>query len=181
MRYGRSVVLGCLRTVATVCGSVLLMGALSLSARAGTYQTADADYGGPMIATGNGLSLTVTNTGSQTLTDVRLVDEFVWDTQGQSTNWLPLGWDPGTPNPATNQGSWSLSSPADTFAVTGASGDGATLQTNFWLDSSNWINPILNASPSNGNSENTATIPYDSYVPAEVLGDFARTNRRLLP
>ena len=122
------------------------------------------------VAGGLTFSLTAENTSAtQSLTDVRLVDEFVWDTLGQTTSWQALNWNPGTP-PATNPGNWSLSS--DTLAVSSVGGS-ATLQSNFWLDTSNWTTPILSTSPAPPDSGQVATIPADSYVPAEVLGNFA--------
>jgi hypothetical protein len=153
---------GWLRIGATVFGSVLLMGALSLSARASEFnmvdaQTASGDMVLDLLSYSNTNSqytftLQAANTGSQTYNDVDLVEQFVWDNSSPS-NEVPLTW--STPNQ-----NWTNAS--DTFAISGATG--GTL-TSFLLSDAN--TPLTWSKT--GNPE---TVQSTDVMPAIALGSF---------
>ena len=118
MSYHNAWVSGCRRVGIAVFGSVVFMGALSLSACAGTYTMVDAETGtGSMIYSATSGSydpthsqwtfdLVASNTGTQTYNDVSLVAQFVWDTNGGTTPYTALTY--------TNSNNWAGNN--DTFS-----------------------------------------------------------------
>ena len=148
MRCNMVLVSGWLRIGATVFGSVLLMGALSLSARASEFnmvdaQTASGDMVLDLLSYSNTNSqytftLQAANTGSQTYNDVDLVEQFVLDNSSPS-NEVPLTW--STPNQ-----NWTNAS--DTFAISGATG--GTLTSFLLSDANTPLNVVEDGQPGNG-------------------------------
>ena len=167
MRCRKSLFSGCLRLGAAAFAAAMLMGQLSLSARASTFQTVDVqNSSGPMslsgptndpVYTDGGwtFDLVATNTSAtQSLTNVNLVEEFVWDVSSSTT---ALNWDN-----VLHQ--WSLGE--ETFSLDGVSG--GSLNPSFSLDPSNVNIPLSWAySPGPDSVSNTDSVP------AIGLGDFA--------
>ena len=173
MSYHNAWVSGCRRVGIAVFGSVVFMGALSLSARAGTYSMVDAETGtGDMVISvdtadssyGSGawtISLVATNTGTQTYKDVSLVGQFVWDKA--TSPFTALGY--------TSSNNWAGS--GDNFSISQYQ---ITSGTNAGLPQPPV--PILVSSTNDPLSwgdnvtEGIATVQSTDYCPDIPLGDF---------
>ena len=173
MHYRTALASTYLRVGAAASASVLLMGLLSLSARASTFQMVDAQTltgdmvlspaGDPSYADGEWtFPLQASNTGSQTYNDVNLVEQFVWDNANIPGSENALTWN-------TSGGTWGLVEPAENFAISNVTGAGTLNPVLFSLDRSNVNTPLSYPAPYGGQ---LATILSTDSVPDIELGNF---------
>jgi hypothetical protein len=162
------------KTGFSIFAFITVLGAMSLSARAGTFHMVDATNAtGDMTLSSTGtysggqwnFTFTATNTGSNTYNNVNLMWQFVWD---QATN-------PFSALTYTNSNSWggTVNSVSDSFSF-GGYGIGASPATTplvpfAWTDADTpltWNTPT-HALASISSTDTIPTVPLGNFGPGQ--------------